>query len=45
MRKWLFPLLLLLAGHAHGSTYYVSDCAAGAVAQCVPGNDANNFCA
>lgn len=42
MRHWLFPLLLLLAGHAHGNTYYVSDCAAGAAAQCVSGNDANN---
>lgn len=32
---------LTLATGAGGATYYVSDCAAGAAATCVPGSDAN----
>ena len=33
--------LLMLAGSAQATVYYVSDCQVGAVANCVAGNDAN----
>ena len=41
MKKLLFFALFAVAGSAHASTYYVSDCGTGAAAQCVAGNDAN----
>ena len=41
MRKLLFLALLMLAGSAHATTYYVSDCGSGAALGCVAGNDAN----
>ena len=42
MRHWLFGLLFMLAGIAHGATFYVADCGAGASTGCVAGSDSNN---
>lgn len=41
MKHFLFILLFALTGAANAASYYVSDCGAGANAQCVAGNDAN----